>query len=127
MTDAEDSVVIELARLRARVSELERFERTVQALPFGAVFFQVQSNAPGDLRIAYANERASVESRLDLRVYVGRTLNEVFPDEFKEEGGVGAEPPYVAALRRAAASGVAERCVSTILRQPSGEITVALL
>jgi len=117
VTDAEDNVSLELSLLRARVAELERFERIVDALPFGAVVLQVQSNAPGDLRFAYANARAGVESRLDVRSHIGRTLEEVLPDEFREEGE-GAEPAYVAAFRRAAAGGVAE--VLDVDRGPRG-------
>jgi PAS domain S-box-containing protein len=91
----------ELARLRGRVAELERFERIVAALPIGVVVLEVSGAPPGDVRLAYANTRSSAESQLDLGTLVGKTLEEVLPDELAH----GEQPAYLAAIRRLAANG----------------------
>jgi PAS domain S-box-containing protein len=79
----------------------DRLARLTEALPFGVLVFDVPSDAPGDARVAYANAQASVESRLDARDFVGKTLKEVIPDDYAG----GHERAFAAALRRAIATG----------------------
>jgi PAS domain S-box-containing protein len=79
----------------------DRLARLAEALPFGVLVFDVQSDVPGDARVVYANSQASVESRLDARDFVGKTLKEVIPDDYAG----GHERAFAAALRRAIATG----------------------
>jgi PAS domain S-box-containing protein len=85
-----------------RLSESEgRLARLAEALPFGVLVFDVQSDVPGDARVAYANSRASMESKLDVRDFVGKTLKEAIPEDYAD----GRERASASALRRAVASG----------------------
>jgi PAS domain S-box-containing protein len=85
-----------------RLAESEdRLARLAEALPFGVLVFDVQSDVLGDAHIVYANSQASVESRLDVRAFVGKTLKDAMPDDFAD----GRERAFAAALRRAVDTG----------------------
>jgi PAS domain S-box-containing protein len=92
----------EAARLLAESEG--RLAGLAEALPFGILVLDQQSATPGDARIVYANSRASVESRLELKAFVGKTLKEATPDDYTE----GPERPSAAALRRAMETGKSE-------------------
>jgi CheY-like chemotaxis protein len=71
-----DEVAAELTCLRSRVTELERFERIVERLPFGATLLEVGAAAGGDVQVSYANARSSAETNFDVRTLATLTGSE---------------------------------------------------
>jgi PAS domain S-box-containing protein len=94
----------ELERLKARVVELEQFERLANAFPLGVAIFAVQSAFPGDVRLVYGNARTSVESKRDISPLIGRSIRELSPDDYMQ----GTSPHYEVVLRRVLETGSEE-------------------
>lgn len=94
----------ELERLRARICELEKLEKLLDALPFGVTILDAPSGSTRDASIGYFNQQANLESGLNMNALQGRPLQAVFPDDYKD----GQEPAHAAIFERVQRTGTTE-------------------
>ncbi|MBP9113025.1 MAG: PAS domain S-box protein [Polyangiaceae bacterium] len=94
----------EIEHLRARVRELEKFEKLFDALPFGVTILDAPSGSTRDASIGYFNQQANHESGLALKTLQGLPLQSVFPDDYKD----GLEPAHAQVFERVRRTGTTE-------------------